>query len=350
MAMETLTEELRELLGTLAGALADKSTDAQAIGLQARLLIMKLKAANRHAADEREAGRQEAGAARAQLDATNLELQNYLYEQRFYESQVKANLEYRCLGRRVQSACRALVCFSSFMPATGGAGALGIGPLMHAAQRCWACMGETAPRSGRRLRAPTRLSHRSSVTDEALALKPEAEFLAGLSAADRQQATADAHKCMLMRLDNERQLRQEAVRLVLLFGACHVLPRPHSAAGCGRQLRHPAGGGSRGRGSSSALTWAATRPPWLQSVTASRALRHVLPAGEAAERAARHPQQGERPAAGAARLPGHRVAGRGRPAEGHGADTRQAGRAHLHRCIACRLLGRLAGARVPMQD
>ena len=63
--------------------------------LQVRLTIMKLKAANRRAADGREAVREEAAAARGQLDATNLELQNHLYERRFYESQVQANLEYR---------------------------------------------------------------------------------------------------------------------------------------------------------------------------------------------------------------------------------------------------------------
>ena len=52
---------------------------------------------------------------------------------------------------------------------------------------------------------------RPSVSAEELALRPEADFLAGLSPADQQRAAADPHECMLMRLENERQLRLEAV-------------------------------------------------------------------------------------------------------------------------------------------
>ena len=48
--MEAVAGQLQELLPKYAAALGSdaQASDAQAIGVQARLLIMKLKAANRH--------------------------------------------------------------------------------------------------------------------------------------------------------------------------------------------------------------------------------------------------------------------------------------------------------------
>ena len=66
------------------------------------------------------------------------------------------------------------------------------------------------------------LLHRSSISDEALDLEPEATFLAGLSASDRQHAQQDPHRCMLTRLDRERIMRVEAVSPVLPCTVLHA--------------------------------------------------------------------------------------------------------------------------------
>lgn len=78
----------------------------------------------------------------------------------------------------------------------------------------------------------SKLLHRSSISDDALDLEPEATFLAGLSASDRQHAQQDAHRCMLMRLERERLMRLEAVRFCFIC-LCHsskMLPCPSGQA------------------------------------------------------------------------------------------------------------------------
>ena len=53
--------------------------------------------------------------------------------------------------------------------------------------------------------------HRPAVSIEALAMLPEEEFLAGLNPAEQQRAS-DPHERVLMRLEQERLLRIDAVR------------------------------------------------------------------------------------------------------------------------------------------
>ena len=93
--MESICDEIRTLLLNNTGTSEGSEPVGKAMAV--RLLIMKLKAENRHAMDHREELRDKASAARAQLDSTNLELQNYLYEKRVYQGQVRANLEYKCV-------------------------------------------------------------------------------------------------------------------------------------------------------------------------------------------------------------------------------------------------------------
>ena len=56
----------------------------------------------------------------------------------------------------------------------------------------------------------SQMLHRPAVSIEALAMLPEAEFLAGLNPAEQQRAS-DPHERVLMRLEQERLLRIDAV-------------------------------------------------------------------------------------------------------------------------------------------